>query len=76
MAGAAGRSKAPDMDAVLEKLFGLIGGRADLGHLALTLSVAVTLWHNRYLQRELTAASERFDDFVRELASFNRRHGG
>jgi hypothetical protein len=28
------------------------------------------------LLRELGAANRRFDDFVRELAQFNRRHDG
>jgi hypothetical protein len=50
--------------------------RGDLAHLALFLwamsasaLLVVTL-------REYTAAMRRFDDFVRELARFNRKFGG
>jgi hypothetical protein len=47
--------------------------RGDLAHLALLLWAGVAsaaLWVSL---RELAAASRRFDDFVRELALFNRR---
>ena len=50
--------------------------RGDLAHLALlmwALSSSALAW---FALRELTAASRRFDDFVRELARFNDRHGG
>jgi hypothetical protein len=45
--------------------------RGDLAHLALFLwatSASALAW---YALRELTAASRRFDDFVRELARFS-----
>jgi hypothetical protein len=45
--------------------------RGDLAHLALlawALSSSALAW---FALRELTAASRRFDDFVRELARFN-----
>jgi hypothetical protein len=45
--------------------------RGDLAHLALFLwasSSSALAW---FALRELTAASRRFDDFVRELARFN-----
>jgi hypothetical protein len=47
--------------------------RGDLAHLALlcwALASSAAAW---LLLRELIAAMRRFDDFVRELASFNRR---
>lgn len=57
--------------------------RGDLAHLALlawALSSTAIAW---FALRELTAASRRFDDFVRELARFNehfakspKRHSG
>jgi len=50
--------------------------RGDLAHLALllwALSASGLAW---FALRELTAASRRFDDFVRELARFNERLGG
>jgi hypothetical protein len=45
--------------------------RGDLAHLALllwALSASALTW---FALRELTAASRRFDDFVRELARFD-----
>jgi len=50
--------------------------RDDLAHLALLLwamSASALAW---FALRELTAASRRFDDFVRELARFNEIFGG
>jgi len=50
--------------------------RGDLAHLALllwALSASALTW---FALRELTAASGRFDDFVRELARFNELFGG
>jgi hypothetical protein len=47
--------------------------RGDLAHLALLLwasAASFALWLSL---RELGAAARRFDDFVRELARFNRR---
>ena len=49
--------------------------RGDLAHLALllwALSASGLAW---FALREVAAASRRFDDFVRELARFNERHG-
>ncbi|MDB5618390.1 MAG: Phage major capsid protein [Tardiphaga sp.] len=49
--------------------------RGDLAHLALLMwagAASAAAWR---LLRELTAAMRRFDDFVRELQSFNRRAG-
>jgi hypothetical protein len=49
--------------------------RGDLAHLALlawALSSSALAW---FALRELTAASRRFDDFVRELARFNEHFG-
>lgn len=50
--------------------------RGDLAHLALlmwALSASSLAW---FALRELTAASRRFDAFVRELARFNEKFGG
>ncbi len=50
--------------------------RGDLAHLALllwALSASSLAW---FALRELTAASRRFDEFVRELARFNEHFGG
>ncbi len=49
--------------------------RGDLAHLALllwALSASSLAW---FALRELTAASRRFDAFVRELARFNDHFG-
>ncbi len=49
--------------------------RGDLAHLALllwALSTSALAW---FALRELTAASRRFDAFVRELARFNDHFG-
>lgn len=49
--------------------------RGDLAHLALlawAMSASALAW---FALRELTAASRRFDDFVRELARFNEHFG-
>ena len=50
-------------------------GRGDLAHLALFVwaSGASALL---FFSRDLASANRRFDEFVRELALFNRRHGG
>jgi hypothetical protein len=49
--------------------------RGDLAHLALFLWAAGASALLVQALRELAAASRRFDDFVRELARFNARHG-
>ena len=48
--------------------------RGDLAHLALALWAITDMALVVLLLRELAAANRRFDDFVRELASFNGRH--
>ena len=50
--------------------------RGDLAHLALFLWASGASCASWFALRELAAASRRFDDFVRELARFNRRFGG
>jgi hypothetical protein len=60
----------------VDELIGIFSARGDLAHLALFLwaSGASTLaW---FALKELAAAMRRFDDFVRELARFNKRFGG
>jgi hypothetical protein len=50
--------------------------RGDLAHLALFLwasSASALAW---FALRELAAFMRRFDDFVRELARFNKKLGG
>jgi hypothetical protein len=49
--------------------------RGDLAHLALFLWASAASAAAWFVLRELAAASRRFDDFVRELAHFNRRMG-
>ncbi len=48
--------------------------RGDLAHLALLLWASGTSLFALAALREVAAANRRFDDFVRELAHFNRRH--
>ena len=50
--------------------------RGDLAHLALFLWASGASCASWFALRELAAASRRFDDFVRELARFNRRIQG
>ncbi len=47
--------------------------RGDLAHLALFLWAAAASAALFLVLREQSAAARRFDDFVRELSSFNRR---
>ena len=57
-------------------LIAIFSERGDLAHLALFLwavSASGLAW---FALHELTAASRRFDDFVRELARFNEHFGG
>ncbi len=58
------------MDAVIDTFI----ERGDLAHLALFLWAAGASALLIHVLRELTAASRRFDRFVRELARFNARH--
>lgn len=50
--------------------------RGDLAHLALLLWAGSATGLAWFALRELTAASRRFDEFVRELARFNEHFGG
>jgi hypothetical protein len=50
--------------------------KGDLAHLALFLWAVAASALLFTLLRELARSNERFDDFVRELARFNRRHSG
>ncbi len=49
--------------------------RGDLAHLALFLWASVASLAALFALRELAGASRRFDEFVRQLALFNRRIG-
>jgi predicted ATPase len=63
-------------DGAMNELIAIFGSRGDFAHLALllwALSASALAW---FALRELTAASRRFDDFVRELARFNDLFGG
>ncbi len=50
--------------------------RGDLAHLALFVWASGASALLAMTLRDLFAANRRFDDFVRELALFNRRHSG
>jgi hypothetical protein len=50
--------------------------RGDLAHLALFLWACAASALVASVLRDLAASNKRFDDFVRELARFNRRHCG
>ncbi len=50
--------------------------RGDLAHLALFLWASGASALLVFALRELAASMRRFDDFVRELARFNKRFGG
>lgn len=50
--------------------------RGDLGHVALFLWATGASSLLALSLREIAAANRRFDDFVRELAQFNRRASG
>jgi len=60
------------MDAVTDSII----ARGDLAHLALFLWASGASAMLAIALRELAAANRRFDDFVRELARFNRRYSG
>jgi hypothetical protein len=49
--------------------------RGDLAHLALFTWACGASALLVMTMRDLSAANRRFDDFVRELAQFNRRYG-
>jgi hypothetical protein len=60
----------------LDTLVAAITARGDLAHLALLVFAGAASVLAGRLLKELGAANRRFDDFVRELAQFNRRHDG
>ena len=57
----------------MSDLIRIFSERGDLAHLALLLWAAAASAALTLTLRELSAASRRFDDFVRELERFNRR---
>jgi len=59
----------------MDELIRTFSERGDLAHLALFLWASAASAAAVYVLRELAAAVRRFDDFVRELARFNRRIG-
>jgi hypothetical protein len=60
----------------MQDLVRIFAERGDLAHLALFLWASGASVLLVFALRELTAAMRRFDDFVRELARFNRKFGG
>ena len=63
------RDRMPDLTRIFAE-------RGDLAHLALFLWAASASALLIMTLREYAAAMRRFDDFVRELARFNRKFGG
>ncbi len=59
----------------MDELVRHVAERGDLAHLALFLWAGAASLMVARLARDLSAANRRFDDFVRELAHFNRRFG-
>jgi len=59
----------------MSDLIDIFAARGDLAHLALLLWAMAASGLAAFALRELAAASRRFDDFVRELACFNRQFG-
>jgi hypothetical protein len=60
----------------MDDLTHIFSERGDLAHLALFLWASSASALAIFVLRELAAAVRRFDDFVRELARFNKRFGG
>jgi hypothetical protein len=60
----------------MEDLIRTFTQRGDLAHLALFLWASSATALLLFALRELTAAMRRFDEFVRELARFNKKFGG
>ncbi len=60
----------------LEQIVAAFIGRGDVGHLGLLLWAGTASAFAFFMLRELTAANQRFDEFVRELNRFNSRHEG
>jgi ABC-type proline/glycine betaine transport system permease subunit len=59
----------------MSDLIDIFAVRGDLAHLALLLWALAASRLAGFALRELAAASRRFDDFVRELARFNKQFG-
>ncbi len=60
----------------LDQVTQFIIDRGDLAHLALFVWASGASALLAHALRDLAAANRRFDDFVREIALFNRRTGG
>jgi hypothetical protein len=60
----------------MNDLIRIFSERGDLAHLALFLWATSASALAGFALRELSAASRRFDDFVRELTRFNEHFGG
>ncbi len=60
---------------VISDLIETFLARGDLAHLALFLWASMASLAALFALRELAGASRRFDEFVRQLAVFNRRIG-
>jgi hypothetical protein len=60
----------------MDDLIRTFSERGDLAHLALFLWASSASALAVFALRELAGATRRFDDFVRELARFNKRLGG
>jgi hypothetical protein len=61
-----------NLDAIADSII----ARGDLAHLALFSWACAASALLFLLLRDLAASNKRFDDFVRELARFNRRNSG
>jgi hypothetical protein len=61
---------------LMPDLTNVFAERGDLAHLALFLWAMAATTLLVFALRELAAAMRRFDDFVRELARFNKKFGG
>jgi hypothetical protein len=59
----------------MDDLIRTFAERGDLGHLALFLWAGSASALALFALRELAASIRRFDDFVRELARFNKAFG-
>lgn len=68
-----GEGHATASDDMMDDLIRTFSERGDLAHLALFLWAAGASALALLALREVSAAARRFDDFVRELARFNRR---
>ncbi len=60
----------------IDSIVAAVIAKGDLAHLALFAWASASSFFALALFRETAAASRRFDEFIRELASFNRRHSG